>query len=236
MKLKNIWLFLVLAQVCFSRNFTVSAYLGKGFPSNTYLKIAQDINQTFLRFEDIKLVDKSFEFPLYYGLKFSYDLKFINPRIFSEIEFIHSKVYSNPEQFVRAVGIYRNSLIDSVIKFGDIVQNFSISHGLNYLFLNFGYKFGSEAYGILPFFKFGAGVSIPHFETTVDSLTFERYELNSFAVQISGGLNFKIYKNFGGLFELKYTSGEITNAGIFGGTAETYIKMFHLVFGINYSF
>ncbi len=226
--------FFVLFHFCHSQNFVISAYLGKNFPSDTYLKIAQDINQTFLKFENVKLTDKSFEFPLYYGLKISYALKFINPKIFTELEFIHSKVYSNPEQIVKVNGLYRNSYIDSLIRFGDIVQNFSISHGLNYLLLNFGYRFAYDSKVALPFLKFGVGISMPHFEATVDSLSFERYEVNDFVVQVSSGLDFKIYKNLGGLLELKYTWGEIINAGIFGGTAETFIKMFHIVFGIGY--
>lgn len=233
--IKHSLFFFVFIQACFSKSFTVSAYLGKNFPMNTYLIVSQDIKQTFLKFENIELTDKSFEFPIYYGIKLSYDLKFASPRTFIELEFIHSKVYSNPGQIVRAVGIYKDTQMDSLIRFGDIVQNFSISHGLNYLFLNVGYRLIQEK-GFSSFFKFGVGVSIPHFETTVDSLSFERYELNSFAVQISGGLNFKIYKDLGGLIELKYTSGEIINAGIFGGTAETHIKMFHLVLGASYSF
>ncbi len=236
MRLIRTFLFFFFAiQFCFSQSFNVSAYLGKNFPSKTYLIVSQDINQTFLRFENIELTDRSFEFPLYYGVKLSADLKFAGPRTFAELEFIHSKVYSNPEQIVRSVGIYRDTSMDSLIRFGDIVQNFSISHGLNYLFLNIGYKLIREE-SFSSFFKFGVGVSIPHFETTVDSLSFERYELNSFAVQVSGGLNFKICGNFGGLIELKYTSGEIIDAGIFGGTAETHIKMVHFVFGISYLF
>lgn len=234
MKLMRVFLFFAV-QFCLSQSFTVSAYLGKNFPSKTFLIVSQDINQTFLKFEDIKLTDKAFEFPLYYGIKLSADLKFAGPRTFAELEFIHSKVYSNPEQTVRVVGIYRDAQMDSFIKLGSIVQNFSISHGLNYLFLNIGYRLILKE-SFASFFKFGVGVSIPHFETTIDSLSFERYELNSFAVQVSGGLNFKIRGNFGGLFELKYTSGEIIDAGIFGGTAETHIKMIHLVFGVSYSF
>lgn len=221
--------------VCIAQDLTLFAYLGKNLPASTYLKISQDINQTFLRFDGVKLSDKSFEFPLYYGLKISYRLKFVNPRTFVELEFIHSKVYSDPEQMVRVTGIYRDALIDSVVRFGDIVQNFSISHGLNYGILSFGYKFGLNSY-IFPFLKFGFGISIPHFETTIDSLSFERYEVNDFVVQLSCGADFKIYKSIVGLLELKYTSGEIVNVGIYGGTAETFIKMFHFVFGLGYVF
>ena len=226
---------LFVFSVCIAQDLTFFAYLGKNLPASTYLKISQDINQTFLRFDGIKLSDKSFEFPLYYGFKISYRLKFVNPRTFVELEFIHSKVYSNPEQIVRAVGIYRNALVDSVIRFGDIVQNFSISHGLNYAILNYGYKVGLKSY-IFPFLKFGVGISVPHFETTIDSLSFERYEVNDFVVQFSCGADFKIYKSVLGMVELKYTSGEIVNVGIYGGTAETFIKMFLFVFGLGYSF
>ncbi|MEN3038788.1 MAG: hypothetical protein ABDI07_06510 [Candidatus Kryptonium sp.] len=216
-----------------AQNLTLSFYLGKNFPQKTYLKISQDINKTFLRFEDVELSDKSFEFPLYYGMKISYDLRFVNPRIFAELEFIHSKVYSKPSQIVRVHGIYRDIPIDTLLMFGEIVQNFSISHGLNYIILNFGYKmpFNSK---IGMFLKFGSGVSIPHFETTIDSLSFERYELNDLVIQLSGGLNFAVYKKVNGFVELKYTSGEILNAGIFGGTAETFIKMWHIVLGLSY--
>lgn len=217
-----------------AQNLTLSFYLGKNFPQKTYLKISQDINKTFLRFEDVELSDRSFEFPLYYGMRVSYDLRFINPRIFAELEFIHSKVYSKPSQIVRVYGIYRDVPIDTSLKLGDIVQNFSISHGLNYLILNFGYKatFNPK---VGMFLKFGSGISIPHFETTIDSLSFERYELNEFVIQLSGGLNFEVYKKVNAFVELKYTSGEILNAGIFGGTAETFIKMWHIVFGFSYS-
>ncbi len=227
--------FFVFFYNCVAQDLILFAYLGKSFPASTYLKVSQDINQTFLRFDGVKLSDKSFEFPLYYGLRITYRLKFVNPRTFVEFEFIHSKVYSDPEQAVKVAGIYRDSLINSVIRFGDIVQNFSISHGLNYGILNFGYKFDLKPY-ISPFLKFGFGVSIPHFETTIDSLSFERYEVNDFVVQLSCGIDFRVYRGIFGMVELKYTSGEIVNAGIYGGTAETFIKMFHFVFGFGYSF
>ena len=35
------------------------------------------------------------------------------------------------------------------------------------------------------------------------------------------------------MVELKYTSGEIVNVGIYGGTAETFIKMIHFVFAFS---
>lgn len=227
--------FVLFSSNCIAQDLTLYTYLGKNFPSSTYLKVSQDINQTFIRFDGLKLTDRAFEFPLYYGLKISYRLKFVNPRTFVEVEFIHSKVYSDPAQMVRAVGIYRDALVDSVIRFGDIVQNFSISHGLNYAILNFGYKVELKPY-VLPFLKFGVGVSVPHFETTIDSLSFERYEVNDFVVQFSFGVDFKLYRSFLGMVELKYTSGEIVNVGVYGGTAETFIKMFHFVFGLGYSF
>jgi len=232
---RSLFLSFFLIQFCYAQNFNFSAYIGKNFPSKTYLTISQDINKTFLKFDDVKLTDKSFEFPLYYGVKLSYNLNFVSKFLFAELEFIHSKVYSDQEQIVKATGIYRDSLLDSYIRFGDIVQNFSISHGLNYLLLNFGYKFPALA-KIYPYFKFGAGISIPHFETTVDSLSFERYEVNDFVIQLAGGANLKLYKNFFGFLEFKYTQGEILKAGIFGGTADTNIKMFHFVFGLGYTF
>lgn len=226
--------FLLEIENCYSQNLTLSFYLGKNIPEKTYLKISQDINKTFLRFENIDLTDRSFEFPLYYGLKLSYDLKFINPKVFAELEFIHSKVYSNPSQVVKVFGIYRDSPIDTLIRFGDIVQNFSISHGLNYAVLNFGYKINFNS-AIFAFLKFGVGLSISHFEATVDSLSFERYKVDGFVVQFSSGFNFRIYKKISNFVELKYTSGEILNAEIFGGTAETFIKMWHIVLGLSYN-
>lgn len=232
-KIVLLLIFFLIAD-CFPQNFNISFYFGKNIPQSTYLKISQDINKTFLRFENIQLKDKAFEFPLYYGMKLSYDLKFINPRVFAELEFIHSKVYSDPSQVVKVFGIYRDLPIDTLMRLGDIVQNFSISHGLNYTILNFGYKINLNS-ATLAFLKFGVGLSIPHFETTIDSLSFERYELEGFVVQFSGGFSLKIYKRVSNFIELKYTSGEILNAGIFGGTAETFIKMWHIVLGLSYS-
>lgn len=217
----------------FPQDLKFSLYLGKNLPQTSYLKISQDLNRTFLRFENVKFTDKSFEFPIYYGAKLSYSFRFVNPKIFAEIEFIHSKIYSEQSQFVKVFGIYRDSLVDTVIRLGDIVQNFSVSHGLNYALFNFGYRADFSDH-ISAFAKFGVGLSISHIEATVDSLSLEGYKVDAFAVQVGGGLIYRFHRKFSGFVELKYTSGEISNAKIYGGTIETFIRMWHIVFGLSY--
>lgn len=86
---------------------------------------------------------RSFDPPLYYGFRGGYFLPRL-PSLGFEAEFIHLKVYSNPHQRVRASGSRRGVPVDRELALGEVVQQYSISHGVNLLLFNVAARRGAR--------------------------------------------------------------------------------------------
>src|SRR5262249_258805 len=148
--------------------------------------------------------------PLYYGLRGGYFLPRM-PWIGLEAEFIHFKVFSNPQQTVHATGVYHGAPINRDLPLGQIVQLYSISHGVNLLLLNLvaRYRIGRSAE--YPDGRFilsaraGVGPTIPHTESNVDNHPQEQYETGRGAWQFSGGAEVRIWRQLYALGEYKFT-------------------------------
>src|SRR5215213_1874574 len=115
--------------------WVMAAYLGGARTATTNLTVSQPALATDLTFEHVRLRSKSFDPPLYYGFRGGYFPARI-PWLGVEAEFIHLKVFSNPEQRVRVTGRRNGAPVNSELPLGDIVQQYSISHGVNLMLFN----------------------------------------------------------------------------------------------------
>lgn len=231
----------VILTVPANAEWRLEAYLGQASSSNSDLRIQQPSRQTDLVFHDIEYDDRSLRTPLYYGLRVNY-FPDRYPSFGLEAEFIHAKTYSKSEQGVHVSGTKRGELIDSTIRFGDIVQGFSMSHGLNFLFFNLVGRLGLlreegdsrnkvELCG-----RVGIGPLIPHTESTIEGEEKEQYEIHGPAYQLAAATEVRIAHSLAVLMEYKYTYVEVKDAKIQNGHAETDIRTRHLVFGIGRRF
>jgi opacity protein-like surface antigen len=217
------------------------AYLGKASTSNADLKIEQPSRGNSLVFHDVEYADRSFQTPFYYGLRMSY---FTNrhSNLGLEVEFIHAKLYSESQHEVSVSGVRKGASIDSTIRLGEIVQNFSMSHGLNFLFFNvvgrlrFLGNGDNRAHRVGLYSRAGFGPLIPHTESVIDGEKKEQYEFHGPAYQFAAGAEVEILEKLLLLLEYKFTYVRVKNAKVPHGHAESDIRTRHLVFGIGKRF
>ncbi len=118
-----------------SGGWVISAYLGAARTARSSLTITQPALGNSLTFADVQFQSRSFDPPLYYGLRGGYFFPRL-PFLGVEAEFIHLKVFSNPQQRVQVRGVQQGTPINRERLLGEIVQQYSISHGVNLLLFN----------------------------------------------------------------------------------------------------
>jgi hypothetical protein len=186
-------------------------------------------------FHHIEYNDQSFQTHLYYGSRTSY-FPHASSNLGLEAEFIHAKIYSKSEQMVYVSGKRNGEPIDSIIRFGEMVQGFSMTHGLNFLFFNLVGRFELVKNKIVLYGRTGIGPSIPHVESVINGRRQEGYELHGPAYQLAGGTGINVWKKLGLILEYKLTLVKVKNAKIPWGHASTDLKTSHWVFGLSKEF
>ena len=219
--------------------WALAAYLGRANTSSSDLNISQSAVGTDLTFHDVRFNSRSFSPPLYYGLRGGYFLR-RRPQFGFEAEFIHLKVFSDPQQPVRVTGLRGNIAIDAELPLGQIVQQYSISHGVNLLLFNVAarhrFNNGGDTKGRLALTaRAGIGPTIPHTESRIEGVAREQYEIGRLAWQVSGGAEFRIWRGMHLLGEYKFTRTK-QNGKVASGTAESLLRTHHGVFGVGYYF
>lgn len=220
--------------------FVIAVYLGAAKTASTDLRISQPNLNTDLTFENVRLRSRSFESPQYYGLRAGYFFPQA-PFLGVEAEFIHLKVYSDPQQPVRVAGVRRGTTINREIALGEIVQQYSISHGANFLLFNLAARRGfwrgdnSKRNRLLLTARAGIGPTIPHTESTVEGQRQEQYELGRLGWQVAAGTELRFWRGIYALGEYKYTQTR-QRGKIADGNAESFLRTHHGIFGLSYHF
>jgi opacity protein-like surface antigen len=220
--------------------WVVAAFVGGARTGDSDLRVSQPALGNDLTFERVRFRSRSFDPPLYYGLRGGYFLPRL-PSLGFEAEFIHLKVYSNPGQRVRVTGLRRGSPFDRELALGEVVQQYSISHGVNLLLFNVAARRGvrrgpDSPDGRLIFTaRAGVGPTLPHTESSVEGQRQEQYEVGRLAWQAAGGAEFGLWRGLYALAEYKFTHTR-QRGEIFSGRAESLLRTHHGVFGLSYHF
>jgi hypothetical protein len=171
-------------------------------------------------FQKVEFEARPFESPPYYGWRLG---RFLNDtrRLGVELEFIHLKVIANPDQL------------------SPDVQQYRMTHGLNFVVANFTSRvpFGRSAYGDAPFAlisRLGAGITVPHGETTILNVVKEQYEYGGLGAHAAMGLTAKVKGRLSvvGEYKVTYAKPRITTAH--NGTGRTTALTHHAAFGIAF--
>jgi hypothetical protein len=176
-----------------------------------------------LTFQNVDFEARPLESPQYYGWRLG---RFLSDtrRLGVELEFIHLKVIANPDQL------------------GPSVQQYRMTHGLNFIVTNLTSRipFGRAAHGDAPFAlisRLGAGVTVPHAETTILNVTQEQYEYAGVGAHAALGLTAKLKGRLSlvGEYKLTYAKPRITTAhnGTGQMTALTHHAAVGLAFGLT---
>ncbi len=171
-------------------------------------------------FPGVEFKAEPFTSPPYYGWRLG---RFFSGtrRVGAEVEFIHLKVIANPDQL------------------GPDVQRYAMTHGLNFLVANLVSRvpMGRSAYGDAPYAlisRIGAGLTLPHAETTIFGASQEQYEYAGLAAHAAIGLDVRLKGRWSLVTEYKltYARPEITTAH--NGTGRTTTLSHHLALGFAF--
>jgi hypothetical protein len=220
--------------------WVVAAYLGGARTGDSPLSVSQPALGNDLTFEGVRLRSRSFDPPLYYGFRGGYFLRRA-PSLGVEAEFIHLKVYSDPRQRVRVNGTRRGLPFTGEVPLGQIVQQYSISHGVNLLLFNaaarrrLGRSDDAPGGRLILNGRVGAGPTLPHTESSVEGRRQEQYEVGRLAWQAAAGAEFNLWRRLYLLGEYKFTRTR-QRGKVSSGTAESLLRTHHGVFGLSYHF
>ena len=173
-----------------------------------------------LHLQKVEFEGRPFESPQYYGWRLG---RFVNEdrRLGMELEFIHLKVIAKPDQL------------------GPQVQQYRMTHGLNFVVANLTSRvpFGRSAYGDAPYAlvsRLGAGITVPHGETTILGVSKEQYEYAGLGAHVAIGLTARLKGRLSlvGEYKLTYAKPRITTA--LNGTGQTTALTHHVAVGFAF--
>ena len=215
----------------------LAVYLGLAHTMTGPLSVVQPAVATDIALASVNFRGKSLALPLYYGSRLSY---FPRPDswIGIEAEFIHLKVYAETDGITHAGGTYRSEPIDRLISVREVVERFSISHGLNLILVNAAARrtLRRDRKGEMRLIgRVGVGPTLPHAESTIAGVASEGYELGAPAVHAGVGMEIGIRGHLAALAEYKWTRTRQTVA-IDQGEAGSLFTSHHGIFGVAWRF
>jgi hypothetical protein len=220
--------------------WVVTAYIGGAHTSSSTLTVLQPSLGNSLAFENVRLESRSLDPPLYYGLRSSYFFPRA-PHFGVEAEFIHLKVFSNPQQRVRVAGVRGRVTINRELALGEIVQQYSISHGVNLLLFNGALRYVVSSNNDGPLGRLvlsaraGVGPTLPHTESSIEGQRQEQYEVGRIGWQADGAAEVRLWKGLFAFGEYKFTRTR-QNGKVFSGTAQSLLRSHHGLVGLSYHF
>lgn len=215
--------------------WVLAAYLGIAHTASAPISISQPPSGTSITLSNVNFEGRSLAAPVYYGYRITY-FPSRHAIVGVEAEMIHLKVYAETDAVVRVAGVHRNNSAVGTIRLTDVVQQFSISHGLNLMFANVVarrtlLRQRDAEPRVQVIVRLGAGPTLPHPESTVDGVSHDGYELGALAVQLSAGAEWRMYRRVAAATEYKFTRTR-QSVSIAGGNARGLFTSHHLVFGV----
>jgi hypothetical protein len=146
---------------------------------------------TSLVFHDVAFKARPFDSPIYYDWRVGRTIG-SSGHFSVEFEFTHLKVIAHVEREVRVTGTLGGESIDQTMRIDAIVQGYAMTHGLNFLLVNLGWRrpIGGPLSLVL---RAGAGETLPHAETTVEDLHREQYEFAGPAAHLAAGVALRLF-------------------------------------------
>jgi len=229
-----------LSSVAFAE-FNASIYFGKSSTqaSDVHLNLP---NNTNLTFSNVSWDDKSFDNPVYWGLRLTYWLPQAE-RWGIALDFTHAKIHADLNASVQVSGIRTGSAINAQEPLRNSFDALAMSHGYNLLTLNALFRWpahtaraGNGLAGLTPYVGVGAGIAYPHVEVTTAGSVTDEYQLAGLAVNGLVGINYELSKNFAlfGEYRLSYADVHANLAG--GGGLDTKLWTNHFNIGVIYHF
>ena len=170
---------LVIATGVAAQDFQVSVYGGYQTAPHSGVEVTDGTSFT------TGWEGKSFTAPIYYGARGTWWLDSLGmPNTGLSIDFSHTKVYSNPEDWPAGW------------------THFEFTDGLNLLTANALYSFTPDEQ-FRPYVGIGAGISIPHVEVIRDGNETWEYQFGGPTLQVTAGFDYMLNDNWSLFAEYK---------------------------------
>jgi hypothetical protein len=217
-------------------DWMLSAYLGGARTQPSTTRLDQPAQHTSLEFIDLHYRGESSRPRRYYGYRIGWI-----PRsrhwMAIEAEHVHAKVFAETGEIGHVRGTLRGVPIDTSQNVSLVVQELSMSHGLNFIFGNlvirreFGAEVGANRRRAAAAFRVGAGPTVPHAESTIGGVSRAQYEYGGIGVQVSGSIEFAVWRGLHVLGEYKFT-GTDARISVDSGEAVIPARSHHVVAGM----
>ena len=218
----------------------VALYSGEAYVPDADVDYSR--TETELTLHDVSWETRSFESPIYYGVRLNYWTQW-NRRVGLSLDFAHSKIYAEAGETVRVTGFREGVAVDAEEPLANTLQSFNNSHGLNLLTLNILYRWSPDSaratngsWRLQPYIGVGGGVAYPRVEARVDGRETSEYQLAGPAVQAQAGLRYGLTDRLGLFTEYKYNRAWLDESLNGGGSLELEPHVHQFVFGVAYTF
>ena len=220
--------------------FDLSIFTGVALSQDSDLDLHQT-RGTDLTFHNVSFEGRDFETPPFYGARLLWFPSEESHWGFGA-EFFHIKLYAQTGDTAHVTGPRNGVGVDDNEPIDNTLQQFSLSHGLNYALADIVYRWqpgnrGEDFFGHLqPYVGLGLGAAIPHVESEVNGNFHEEYQFHGPGVQGLAGVNVNLTKHWGLLFEYKFTYANLDSLEIPGGSIEVTPLTHNIVAGLTFSF
>jgi opacity protein-like surface antigen len=221
--------------------FAVGVYGGLAETMNSDVRLVQP-GGTDLTFGAVAWSGESLKSPIYYGLRLTYWFGSRGAWGLA-LDFTHAKMYAQLEETVAISGTRDGAPASGSEPLGDTFDALSFSHGHNWLTVNALYRWfpkggrDSSPLGRLqPYAGLGAGVAVPHVETSIAGVVTDDYQLAGPAFQGLIGLNVDVVSHLSIFLEYKLSHARINGELTDGGTLSTNPWSHNVIFGAAFAF
>jgi lipid A oxidase len=220
--------------------FWVSAYVGKSRNNSSDVQLRRDDRN--LQFDAVDFDDESFTQPIFWCVRGGYWMKAL-PEYGFMLEFSHPKAISDTSQVTNVAGNRNGAPYAGRQPISDDIQELEMSHGYNFLTLNFmrrwfptGKRDTSFWGRMQPYAGVGAGLAIPHVQATVDGVSTSEYQIAGWTMQGLLGINYDLVAGLSAFLEYKLNYSSVDMNLSDGGSISTEIWTNAFILGLSYRF
>lgn len=192
----------------------IAGYTGDAITPDKDLRLRSP-GGTDLTFHNAKFESKSFELPPYWGIRGTYFLP-KNPRWGFAIDYTHAKLYMDEDQIVNVSGTRNGVPVNGSQPIRNDIDGFELTNGLNYLTANVVHRWFPRCQRdcsfvgrLQPYVGLGAGIAIPHVETTINGTRVHEYQEVGPTVGGFVGTHVDLSQAFGAFLEYKVNYGKL---------------------------
>lgn len=217
----------------------IGVYMGKSLspPSDVTLTSPDGTDMTL---KDVKWKPESFKPSPYYGGR-GVDWSARMPNLGMMVDFTHAKATAIRTQTVTHTGRHKGEDVPPAGPFDAIFRKLEFTHGLNYLTLNGVYRATGLHRRAVPYAGLGIGFMLPYVEAWRAGQDKKDIvhgaQLTGFAVQLFGGVEWRLFKNDRRSvfteYKMAFTSNEVTLKD--GGALATNIWVHQFNFGAYFT-